>query len=280
MAKVIAPAERQVSRGRGRRIGLRVVAILTILMFLGLIPPDITHPITGWLPDASYEQYVELFYGDETPVDMASHRHHMLAFTILVWTILVGMVTQLRSPARRQAPLWTASFSVVAGLIIETALLGFDVFSLLWVVPVLIALLLHPDRRPTEGFWSAGSDRVKVGVAAVAGTVALYYAYGQARLQLTGVDADPHVADGHYAYMAIAGVVLAIAALLGSSNLTGARITAWTGGILGLITGAFFIGFPNYASSPGVAGGVFVVAISLMYLLVVGGGVLSRRSGS
>lgn len=35
----------------------------------------------------------------------------------------------------------------------------------------------------------------------------------------------------------------AIAALIGASKLTGARIVAWMAGTMGILTGAFFMGF-------------------------------------
>lgn len=255
--------------GRGRRIALKVVAVLTILAFIAMTPPDITHPVTGWLPDATYEEYVELFYGDETPADMASHRHHMLALSIMIWTLVVGVAAQLLRPESKQAPLWAAVSAVALVLILESVLLGFDPFTLFWVIPVLAVLALHPDRRQRGKVWPGASDGPYVLIAGVVAAIGLIYAVTQVRLQVNGLDVDPHVADGHYAYMAIGAVVWAIAVLAGASSLTGARITAWMAGIMGVLVGAFFIGFDDYASSPGVIWGAIGVVISLVYLVRV-----------
>lgn len=280
MADVTESVEKRVS-GRGRRIALFVVAGLTVLFYAAIAPPDFTHPITGWLPDASYEQYVEMFYGEETPANMAIHRHHMLAMSLAFWTGMVGMAAQLRRPEQKQAPLWAAVAAVLVLWAFELAFVGFDPFTLALVVPVLAVLALHPKRLPEGGLsLEGGPGRI---VAAVGVVVALVYGYGQIRLQIVGLDVDPHVADDHYTFMAASATVLAVAALLGASNLTGARITAWMVGLMAVITGAFFVGFPNYASSPGAVWGAVVILLGLAYLMVVArgwsGGEGVRRGG-
>lgn len=276
MAETATTAAESIAPGRARLITFRVLAVLTILLFIGMMTPDVTHPVTGWLPDATYEQYVEFFYGSETPAEMATHRHHMLAFSILVWTVLVAMTVQLRRPERKQAPLWAAALAVVVAMILETALVGFDAFTLIWVVPVLAVLALHPERLPSGRLWG-GTNGTSSLVAVVTAGSAVIYAIGQARLQINGLDTDPHVADGHYAYMAIGALTLAIVALVGGSNLTGARISAWTAGIMGLFVGAFFMVYSTYASSPGVAWSAVALVLSLVYLAIVA---VPRPAGS
>lgn len=259
--------------GRARRIGFLTLVGLTIVMFVAMVPPDVTHPVTGWLPDDSYGRYVEFFYGDETPANMAAHRHHMLAFSLAIWIVLVGMVVQLRKPERKQAPLWAAAAAVVTMMIFEVTLVGFDPSTLILVAPVLAAVALHPRLLPAKGISWPGPGRA---VAVVAALAALVYGFAEARFQIGGGATDIHGVDGHYAFMAAAAVILAIAALLGASNLTGARITAWTAGLMGVLMGAFFIGFPDVASSPGMGWGIAAVLLGMVYLLTVG----LRRSTS
>lgn len=253
--------------GRARRIGFITIVGLTMIMFVGMVPPDITHPVTGWLPDDSYGRYVEFFYGDETPANMAVHRHHMLAFSMAIWIVLVGMAVQLRKPVRKQAPLWAAAAAVVMMFVFEVTLVGFDPSSLILVAPVLAVVALHPRRLPAEGISWTGPGRA---VAVVAAVAALAYGFAEARFQVGGGATDIHGIDGHYAFMAAAAVILAIAAILGASSLPGARITAWTTGAIGILMGAFFIGFPDAASSPGVGWGIVAVLLGLAYLVRVG----------
>ncbi|HEX6299718.1 MAG TPA: hypothetical protein VF148_04565 [Acidimicrobiia bacterium] len=254
-------------QGRARRIGFLTVVVATLALFVVMVPPDITHPVTGWLPDDSYGRYVEFFYGDETLANMAAHRHHMLAFSMAIWIVLVGMTVQLRKPVRKQAPLWAAAAAVVMMLVFEVTLVGFDPSTLILVAPILAAVALHPRPLPAEGISWTGPGRA---VAAVAAGTALAYGFAEARFQVGGGATDIHGVDGHYAFMAAAAVILAVAAILGASNLTGARITAWTAGGIGTLMGAFFIGFPDVSSSPGIGWGIVAVLLGLAYLVRVG----------
>lgn len=161
--------------GRARRIGFLTVVGLTIVMFVAMVPPDITHPVTGWLPDDSYERYVEFFYGDETPANMAAHRHHMLAFSMAIWIVLVGMAVQLRKPKRKQAPLWAAAAAVVMMLVFEITLVGFDPSTLILLAPVLAAVALHPRLLPAEGISWTGPGRAVAVVTALAALVYGFY---------------------------------------------------------------------------------------------------------
>lgn len=119
------------------------------------------------------------------------------------WAILVAMAVQLRRPKRKRASLWAAALAVVVGMLVEIDLVGFDAFTLIRVVPVLAVLALHPERLPNGRLWVRVNKGTRTLVAVVAAGSTVVYTIGQARLQISGIEADPHVADGHYVYMAI-----------------------------------------------------------------------------
>lgn len=61
----------------------------------------------------------------------------------------------------------------------------------------------------------------------------------------------------------------AIAAFIGASKLTGARIVAWMAATMGILTGAFFMGFPSHAPPSGMLWRAVAVALGLTYLVFV-----------
>jgi hypothetical protein len=84
---------------------------------------------------------------------------------------------------------------------------------------------------------------------------------------------DEHAEFGHYGLMAAMAVIVALAALVGSTSLRGRRLVAWlTVGSLAYLAVASML-FSNQTSSLGVAGGAVALAMGVLY----GWGALSDR---
>lgn len=251
------------SSGRVRRVGFISAVVLSLVLVVLLatsFPPMLTLPVTGWLPDAVFEDFLQIFTDEEHSV---IHRLHIVGFSLIPWMALIGLVPQLRKPEERQAPIWAVAVLVIASATFDFTIGLSDPFLLPLLALVLAAVALHPGRLPEEGPTLTGPGKL---VGVVVAVSALVYAYGEAQSQILGPATDPHVLAGHYSAMATLGFALAVAALIGISNLTGRRITAWMTGVMVTLMGGFFIGFPEMASSPGTRWGAFTVALGAAYL--------------
>ena len=264
--------------GRVRRIGFASAVVLSVVLVVLLatgFPPMLTLPVTGWLPDAAFEDFLQIFTDEE---HLVIHRLHIVGFSLIPWMALIGLVPQLRRPEERQAPIWTVAVLVIVSATLDFTIGLSDPFLLPLLALVVAAVALHPQRLPEGGPTLTGPGRL---VGVVVAACSLIYAYGEAQSQILGPATDPHVVAGHYSAMATLGIALAVAALIGMSNLTGRRITAWMTGVMVTLMGAFFIGFPVMASSPGTGWGAFTVALGAAYLFFTfrGGRTSSGRRG-
>lgn len=248
---------------RARRIGFISVVVLALALVALLAtgsPPLLTLPVTGWLPDAALEGLFQPFIDFE---NFAIHRLHAVGFSLIPWIAFIGLIPQLRAPEKRQAPLWATATLVVVSAALDFTIGLSDPFILPLVALVLAAVALHPQRLPAEPPALSGPGQ---SVAILIAVAALAYAYGEIQTQVLSPAEDPHAALGHYSFMATLAIALAVAALIGASNLTGRRITAWMTGVMVILMGAFFFGFPDNASSPGMGWGTVTVVLGAAYL--------------
>ena len=237
--------------GRTRRVAFFVwAAILSLLFGIGFF--GLTVLIIGWF---------ETPYGVSTPVSELSHR--ALAGII----ITVGLLVQLRSPARRIAGVQQAVLGILAFLI--TALIGGRQEplqeSLLFLAAVAILVTLHPARRE---FFKPGA-RLSPALAAISvlGAIpAVGYAVSmlvQAR-QFVG---PPHHAD-RFAEMAAASIAIVLVGMLASLKSQGWSISAWSAGAASIVVGMASVVFPDAPGGVGRVWGTLAVGAGVLFLVL------------
>lgn len=210
---------------RVRAIAFKVVVVLSALFILAGFNLVFLMIVVSWLPA---EMYLGII-GDPA-VELLPHRMHDSINPVLAWSLLIGIVVQLRRPVQRQAPLlMVAAFPIVL-TIVEVAT---GTFSFMENLPpyVIFSLLvlLHPRTRDLIRFQRM--DRVMTALTVGAAAAWLPFAYAQMELQALGIAGDPHALKDHWSRMAIFAGLIVVWAFLGSSDRPGWRITAWVTGL-------------------------------------------------
>jgi hypothetical protein len=205
--------------------------------------------------------WFETPFGVSTPVSELSHG--ALAGII----ITVGLLVQLRSPARRIAGVQQAVLGILAFLI--TALIGGRQEplqeSLLFLAALAILVTLHPARR--EFFKPGARPSPALAAISVLGAVpAIVYAVSmlvQAR-QFVG---PPHHAD-RFAEMAAAAIAIVLVGLLASLKSQGWRISAWSAGAASIVVGMASVVFPDAPGAVGRVWGTLTVGAGVLFLVL------------
>ena len=252
-----------VGTSQARSIAFYTVVTLALLLVVFGLGELFYLGIVGWLGESALEEATEP--GAE------KHLFHVVSHAMFAWLLLISLAVQLRHPERKFAA------SVFALAAMTTYSLGtlisgiFDPLEVVAIVLLTAALWLHPGREVARA-----TPFQRRAVLATIPTLAGVVAVGATELgqQVSGVAADQHAEFGHYGLMAaIAGMVV-LAALCGSSSLTGRRLVA------GLAVGSLvYIGiasilFAEQTSSLGTAWGAVAIAAGLLY----GWAALARQS--
>lgn len=240
----LATAAEQPSKRR--RIAFRVVATLVALFILAQQIFGLMELVLMWLPA---ETVAEMF--EEETSFIVLHRAHFMAIGILAWAIVPSMLVQLRKPERRVAPM----VLVVAIALGATIVYGLSGTLSEWlveeiamvVVPVTLVVLVHPSRDRL--FSKPSFDRRLAGFAALAAAPWLVYIVDNAWTQFTNAAGDTHAEMEHWATAALMGIVIVVAAFLGSSDHPGRGLTAAIAVGGSVIFGAHSLVFPGLASS-------------------------------
>jgi hypothetical protein len=215
-------------------------------------------PLMGWLPQAAF---IEIGY----PAEDIPHLLHGVGIGIGYGALLLSLAVQLRRPQRWVAPLWLGIFLLGAQSVFD--LVRWDIDHPIWFIAygLFIAVVaLHPQRATRV----TSVGRPALLLAAVGAVPLAVYAWQQLQLQFGPEDAFGHVADNHFYGMAAASGVIIVAALLGSTDLPGGRLTAWIASAGAVLFGLASVAHPNHASAwpPGWA--VAAVAWGVAYVLV------------
>lgn len=269
-----------------RRIAQAVVVAAFLAFFVGVMGlwRLLAFVVSVWF---------ENFLGLVDAADFADHRVHDAAFSLVVWTIVVGMVAQFRSPDRSVGAMLLALVPFV-GLPIAFALTGvWDMLPMIGMLGagVLLATLLHPAGRGLVDW----VDRQRVNtllliLVVVAAIPLLAFAAGQVDAQTSdhaahdhgegGASAEEHqahVEKGHYMLMAAFSFVVVGAGLVTSLRPPGwllpAAFIAVAVGVYGLAS----VAYPEHASSAGTMWGL---AALLWAVVFVGAARLSRDTGT
>lgn len=232
---------------KARRVTFRLLAVLISLWVLALMIFGLTEPVLMWLPADTLSSVGETL--DLGELDLA-HRAHFMSVGIVSWAVVLGVLVQLRRPWRRQAPMLHLLAIALGGVLVYAlrGSLGSWLMSLLTlVVPLLLLGLLHPSfrqllRRPT---W----HRRMVALAAVGAGPWLVFALTQAGLQWRNVGGDSHAEMEHWATTALMAWLVVACSLVGATDHSGWRLTAWIAALASMNFGLHSLVYPDPASA-------------------------------
>ena len=183
------------------------------------------------------------------------HRTHDLTFGFLFLPAIVGMLAQLRRPARNVAGQLMALIPWV-GLVLT--LLQTSVFTNnthvlngAWLGvagATLVATILHPTGRNFLRSFSASRVNPVMLVLVVIAAVPLL-AFASTNIALQGSAVNDHTVLGHYGFMAAFSFTVIGTGLVASLRPVGWRVTAWIAGLLPLLLGLASVVLPDVDSS-------------------------------
>lgn len=255
---------------KGRRTAFRVVATLVALWLLAMNVFGLTEIVLMWLP---VETLASMF--DESASEISIHRAHFMAIGIVSWAAVISMLVQLRKPERRVAPMLLLA-AIALGAAVVYGLSGtlnewlIEEIAFL-VVPVALVVSLHPSRA---GLFARPSfDRLLAGAATLASVPWMVFIVENAWSQFTNAASDSHAAMEHWAVAALMGIVIVVAAFLGSSDHSGWRLTGWIAVGGSVIFGIHSLVFPGLASALAT-----IWAVAAILWGVVFGAMLIRRA--
>jgi hypothetical protein len=204
-------------------------------------------------------------FGQMTHGAVESHRVHDITFGLLVTTGVVGVLAQLRRPARNVAGMLMALIPFV-GLLLA-AVLSADAVEIvarrnpfyLVTAMTLVAALLHPTGR--DFFRSFSVSRVNWVMLTLVGIAAgPLLALASTNIRLQGTVVDDHAFLGHYGFMAAVSFTVIGVGLLASLRPDGWRLTAWVAGLLAALPGVSSLLFPDATSSLGLVWALAAIA--------------------
>ena len=193
-------------------------------------------------------------FGQMTHFQEPHHRVHDLTFGFLFVPAVVGILAQLRQPAKNVAGMLMALIPSV-GLLLTLLLTlvvtnNTRVLQPPWVTvmaPALIAMSLHPAGRDFfRSFRVSRVNWVMLALVVVAAVPLLVSASTNVGLQ--GSVTDDHAAAGHYGFMAAFSFTVIGVGLLASLRPDGWRLTAWVAGLLPTLLGLASLVYPISSS--------------------------------
>ncbi len=177
--------------------------------------------------------------------DQISHRVHEVVFGTLFAVVFVGLIAQLRHPARNVAGMQQAVLTVVVLAAVEVLASGSaDPLLLIYLLPVILLVVLHPARGQLVRPPLRPSGRLIV-LGTVAVPALLVMAFDE--LDLASRHVGGHVE--HWGAMAAFALTLIGLVLIAGLRPPGSRVSAWSAGGAMAIYAATSVGYPDDASS-------------------------------
>jgi hypothetical protein len=163
------------------------------------------------------------------------HRTHETSFILFAWLLVAGsLVTVATRPTAAAGALRVVLAAGVANLIVAILTPRFDPIGIL-----LVAFAVILERIGRFGMWSETWHirrwEAALPVLLVAGLGS--YVWDQIGLQAAGPATDEHIEFGHYALMATIVLAIALAALIGSSEVDGNHIVGTLAGSAAVLIG-------------------------------------------
>lgn len=196
------------------------------------------------------------------------HRIHDITFALLVGTSVLGMLAQLRAPARNIAGQLMALVPF-ASLLLATGLTNTSVLSPPWLLvgaSTVLALMFHPIGDPVRAFARSRVDRTMLALVAIAAVPLL--AFAAANVGLQRADPSEHALLGHFGYMAAFSFSVIGTGLLAAARPAGWRSVAWVAGALPLLLGIASLAFPDVSSALAAEWAVAAIAWGTAFIAV------------
>lgn len=210
------------------------------------------------------------------------HRLHEVAFAIVTWPLLVGLLAQFRSPRRHVTGMWLA-LVMVASLLLAFAVSDFWAPAMVLVflgVPTVVATLLHPAGLDLVSELSVDRvNRITLALLVVAAVPLMAFAATQVGLQTGAIQQahdhasghaeevhEQHVEFGHFAFTAAVIFAIIGAGLLGTLQLPGWWTAAWLAGAMSVVYGLASIGAPEAASNPGLLWSIAMIGWGVVFV--------------
>lgn len=236
---------RQEAEAPGRRVAFRVVSVIVALWFLIYFSFALLEVGLMWLPEPTLIEVV----GEEETLDLGLHRTHFMMIGVVAWALVLPVLTQLRKPQRKVAPMIQLAAVAVGGTIVyglsgTVAEWLFEEGAVL--VPVIVLVLLHPRAR--DFMRRPGFDRNLLALAVVGAVPWFVYLIDNARLQLVSATGDTHAELEHWATAALLSIVMIVCSLIGASDHDGWKLPAWVASAGAVIVGVHTLVFPGLAS--------------------------------
>ena len=195
------------------------------------------------------------------------HRMHDLTFAFLLGTAAIGIIAQVRAPAKNGAGQLMALVPF-ASLVLVTLLTTTQVLQLPWVAvgaATLLAATLHPSGRDLFGSFAASRvDRAMLALVGLAAVPLLAFAFTNIGLERSA--GDDHAALGHYGFLAAFSLTVIGTGLLASARTEGWRLTARVTGLLTVLFGLASLAFPDVASSLDLVWAMAAVAWGVLFI--------------
>lgn len=198
----------------------------------------------------------------------AHHRIHDLTFALLNGTTVVGMLAQLRAPARNVAGQLMALVPFAA-LLLSVVVTNRFVLSPPWLLvgaSAVFATMFHPAGDPLRWVRGAHADRVMLLFLAAAAVPLLAFAWTNIGLQRAGP--TEHGILGHYGYMAAFSFTVIAVGILSSLRPDGWRLAAIVTGALQAILGAASLILQDVEGTYGSMWGIAAIAWGLGFVAV------------
>jgi hypothetical protein len=244
---------------RERIIALRIAAGAFLAIVIIALNGYLTFPLIAWLPESTL---VSMGY----PAQDIHHIVHGVAIALEYGTLVICFAVQLRRPQRSVAPLWLIIL-ILGGQIVYDAVQGTVGDPIWWLMYALFAAMvaLHPRRTAPitrinrAGAWLAGAATLPMAVQVL----------NQLRLQFAAPDPYGHAAANHFVAAAMFTTIIVAAAWLGSTDLPGARLTAWIAGVNPLVFAVASLAHPDRVGAWPAGWALAAIAWSAAYLLIV-----------
>lgn len=259
-----------------RRIVFTVLVLLPLLLYFGLFGfwRNQALLVTSWFGGVGL--LPPIFHHP-------AHRLHEFAAAIMFWPLVIGLLSQLRSPTRHVAGMLMALVSIVGVLLAIAATGGWDLVPIIAFlgVPTLLATLVHPSGRDLLRSFSLDQlNKVTLVLLVIAAVPLLAFTANQVGLQTGAIEpAHDHAGAGHdeevhaqhvehHHFMFVVAFVLAVlgTALLASFQLPGWWLSAWVAGLMVVVYAIGGLGVPEAASNPGLLWNLAAIGWAVVFV--------------
>lgn len=211
------------------------------------------------------------------------HRLHEVAFAVVFWPVLVGLLIQLRWPKRYLAGIYMALIGLV-GLLLAFAVTNYwdPVMILVFLgVPTVLATLAHPAGRELLGVFNSDRvHRVLLVLTIVAAVPLLAFSANQIGLQTGAIEPshdhaggghdeevhEAHIEFGHFTI--VVGLIFGVIGLglLASLQPPGGTIAAWVAGLMVAVYALAGLLAPEAASNPGLLWNLAAIVWAVVFI--------------